>query len=68
MIEWVSVFSSDIRKIGYDSSINILYIDFKDSDPYHTYCSVPQNLFHQFVSASSVGHFYRQYIKDKFDC
>ena len=68
MIEWFTVFSSEIRKIGYDSTKNRMYIDFKDSDSHHTYCSVPQDLFHQFVSASSVEHFYHQYIKDQYDC
>jgi len=68
MVEWVSVLSSAIRQIGYDSTVNRMYIDFEDSDPYYTYCDVPQNLFHQFVSASSVGHFYQQYIKDKYTC
>jgi len=67
MIEWVSVFSSEIRKIGYDSTVKKMYIDFEDSEPYYTYSDVPQNLYHQFVSASSVGHFYHQYIKDKFE-
>ena len=68
MIEQVSVFSSYIRKIAYDSTTNKLYIDFADNEPYCTYCSVSQNLYHQFVSASSVGHFYRQYIEGKYDC
>jgi len=68
MIEWVTVFSSAIRRIGYDSSIKEMYIDFADSDPYQTYCNVSQDLFYQFVSASSVEHFYDHYIKDQYDC
>ena len=68
MIEWVSVFSSDIRKIAFDSNANEQYMDFADDEPYCTYCNVSQNLYHQFVSASSVGHFYNQYIKGQYDC
>ena len=30
MIEWITVFSNDIQKIGYDSTTNKLHIDFKD--------------------------------------
>ena len=40
MTKWVSVSSSAIRKIGYDSSINRMYIDFDDSDPVYTFCNV----------------------------
>lgn len=69
MIEWVSVFTSDIQKIGYDSTTNELHINFKDgNDTYSTYCNVPRDLYYQFVSASSVVHFYNQSIKDKYDC
>ena len=49
MIEWVSVFSSGIRKIAYDSTVNKLYIDFKDSEPYCTYCNVSKNLYQQYI-------------------
>jgi len=48
MVKWVSVNSTAIRKVGYDSSIRKLYIDFEDSDPYYTYCGVPQHVFEQF--------------------
>jgi len=68
MVEWVSVRSTAIRKVGYDSNTNMMYIDFEDSDPYYTYCGVPENIFRQFVSASSVGRYYHQYIKDQYDC
>jgi len=68
MVKWVSVNSTAIRKVGYDSSTRKLHIDFEDSDPYYTYCSVPQHVFEQFVSASSVGRFYHQHIKDQYDC
>ncbi|MAM58712.1 MAG: KTSC domain-containing protein [Salinicola sp.] len=68
MTEWVNVRSSAIRKIGYDTDTNRMYIDFEDSNPVYTYCSVPEELFCEFVSARSVGGFYHQYIKDKYDC
>jgi hypothetical protein len=68
MINWVSVRSSAIRKIGYDSSTNRMYIDFEDSDPYYTYCRVPDNVFKDFINATSVGRYYHAYIKDRYDC
>ncbi|MDC0429998.1 KTSC domain-containing protein [Candidatus Thioglobus sp.] len=69
MIEWITVFSNDIQKIGYDSTTNKLHIDFKDgTDTHSTYCNVPKDLYYQFVSASSVVFFYNQFIKDKYAC
>lgn len=68
MIEWINVRSSAIRKIGYDSSISCMYIDFENSDPHYTYCRVPEKIFKSFVSARSVGGYYHQYIRDRYDC
>lgn len=68
MIEWINIRSTAIRKIGYDSSINNMYIDFEDSDPHYTFCGVPELVFQDFISASSVGGYYHQHIKDKYDC
>lgn len=68
MIKWKNVSSSAIRKVGYESSTNKMYIDFEDSDPYYTYCRVPESVFQDFISANSVGGYYHQHIKDKYDC
>ncbi len=68
MTEWINVRSSAIRKIGYDADTNRMYIDFEDSDPYYTYCRVPESIFRSFVAARSVGSFYHQNIKDRYDC
>lgn len=68
MIDWVSVRSSAIRKIGYDASTSLMYIDFEDSDPYYTFYRVPEYVFREFISARSVGRYYHQYIKDRYSC
>lgn len=68
MIDWVNVRSSAIRKIGYDASTNRMYIEFEDSDPYYTFCRVPEQIFREFTNARSVGRHYQQYIKDRYDC
>ncbi|MFA1560056.1 KTSC domain-containing protein [Aliivibrio fischeri] len=68
MTEWVSVSSTAIRRIGYDAESMRMYIDFKDSDPVYTFCRVPENVFREFISARSVGRYYHQYIKDRYDC
>lgn len=68
MTEWVNVNSTAIRKIGYDASTMQMYIDFEDSAPNYTFCRVPQRVFNEFIRASSVGSYYHQYIKDRYDC
>lgn len=68
MIDWVNVRSSAIRKIGYDASTSRMYIDFEDSDPYYTFCRVPEHVFREFINARSVGRHYHQCIKDRYDC
>ena len=68
MIYWVNVRSSAIRKIGYEASTSRMYIDFEDSDPYYTFCRVPEHVFREFINARSVGRHYHQYIKDRYDC
>ena len=68
MVKWENVRSSAIRKIGYDSATMRMYIDFEDSEPIYTFCRVPEDVFNSFVSSSSVGRYYHQYIKDQFDC
>lgn len=68
MIEWMNVSSSAIRKIGYDSSSNTMYIDFEDSAPFYPFCNVPRHVFEEFVKARSIGSYYHRYIKDRYSC
>lgn len=68
MTEWVNVRSTAIRRIGYNSDSMRMYIDFEDSDPVYTFCRVPERVFTEFVNARSVGQYYHQYIKDRYDC
>lgn len=68
MIEWVNVNSTAIRRIGYDALTMQMYIDFEDSAPYYTFCEVPEGVVRKFASASSVGKYYHQYIKDRYSC
>jgi hypothetical protein len=68
MTEWIRVRSSAIRKIGYDTDTFRMYIDFEDSDPYYTYCRVPETVFREFANARSVGSYYHRHVKDKYDC
>lgn len=68
MTEWVNVNSTAIRKIGYEATTMMLYIDFENGDPVYTFCGVPEDVFRNFINSPSKGQFYHQRIKDKFDC
>ena len=58
----VSVSSSNIRSIGYDSQSAILEVEFISSDVYQ-YFDVPEYLYQQFLHASSHGQFLNDHIR-----
>ncbi len=68
MVEWVHVRSEAIRRVGYESGTQRMYIDFHDSTPQYTFCRVPERVFRDFVGAGSVGSYYHRYIKDRYQC
>lgn len=63
----ISVNSSAIDAIGYDSKTQQMKIKFKDSGTY-TFCGVPQSIFDNFLDANSKGQYYHKYIRDKYNC
>ncbi|MDN3523082.1 KTSC domain-containing protein [Halomonas ramblicola] len=68
MVEWVSVRSRAITEVGYDTETSKMFIDFEDSHPVYTFCGVPEAVFREFVNSGSVGRYYHQYIKDRYQC
>lgn len=66
-MKMIPVSSSAITHIGYDKDTKQMKITFKQSKTYD-YCNVPESVFESFLSASSVGKYYDQYIKDKYNC
>lgn len=68
MIEWVHVKSSAIRSIGYEVVTMRMYIDFENSEPIYTFCRVPERVYTEFTKAHSVGQYYHQHIKGRYDC
>lgn len=63
MIEWGSVSSKAIRKIGYDATSSRIFIDFEDSYPIYMFRGVSEPVFRDFIHSGSVGRYYHQYIK-----
>ena len=58
----ISVNSSNIRSIGYDSQMAILEVEFTSGDIYQ-YFNVPEYLFQQFLHSSSHGEFLNDHIR-----
>ncbi len=59
------VTSSDIRSIGYDSSTQILEIEFNSGGTYQ-YFNVPYSVYAALMNAGSHGEFFHAYIKDRY--
>jgi len=57
--------SSNITRIGYDMSSQILGVEFKTGSVYHYY-DVPEPVFEQMKAAGSKGQFLAQSIKGTY--
>jgi hypothetical protein len=64
-MEMQFVDSSNIERIGYDHNSNTLRIEFKSSRTYD-YSNVPENVFNELKSASSVGSYHAKNIKNSY--
>ncbi len=61
-----NVESSMILSIGYESSTSTLEIEFKNGGSIWQYFSVPETLFHELISATSIGKFFLANIKNQY--
>ncbi len=59
------VSSSNIVSIGYDSTSQVLEVEFKDSSVYE-YFGVPASVYDGLMHASSKGSFLAQRIKGRY--
>lgn len=62
-MERVSVSSSNIASVGYDESSQTLEVEFNSGSIYEYY-SVPAYVFQEMTSASSVGGYFAQRVKN----
>lgn len=65
-MERLSVSSSEIAIVGYDSKKSLLEIVFRRGGVYR-YRGVPENLHQELIQAPSIGTFFSQRIKEAFD-
>ena len=63
-MDMLHVESSFIEFIGYEDGI--LAVEFKNGKKFE-YAEVPEEIFAEFLEAPSIGKFYIDVIKDKFD-
>ena len=63
MIDWVYVNSQKISRIGYNSKILTMYIDFQGSNLDTPYTGVSEALFKSFCNAKDIDLYFDQYIK-----
>jgi hypothetical protein len=61
-MEYLSVSSSNVAAVGYESDTSTLGVRFLDGSEYH-YFGVPQEVFEGLRSASSVGSYLNEYVK-----
>ncbi len=66
-MEMQFVDSSNIERIGYDSNSSTLRVEFKSNRTYD-YFNVPENVFNELRSASSVGSYHAKNIKNNYSC
>jgi KTSC domain len=64
-MERVTVSSSNIASVGYDSASETLEIEFKNGLIYH-YFNVPEIMHEQLMAASSLGSFFNANIRNVY--
>jgi hypothetical protein len=61
----VSVSSSNVDSVGYDSDSQILEVEFNSGDIYQ-YSDVPEYIYDDLLSAGSVGQYLNQNVKNSY--
>lgn len=61
------VSSSNIASVGYDEASQTLEIEFNSGGIYEYY-DVPEYVYQELISASSVGRYFIQAIKNTYNC
>jgi len=64
-MERIPIRSTNLRSVGYDSTNQILEIEFIDGGIYQ-YRGVPHSVYNALMTAVSHGEYFHAYIKDVF--
>ena len=66
-MERVSVSSSNIASVGYDVSSQALEVEFLNGSVYEYY-NVPEQVYQELISATTVGGYFNQRVKKLYEC
>jgi hypothetical protein len=58
--------SSMVKRLCYDAKDKYVVVNL--SGTYYHYCEVPKNIVSDWLRAESMGRYYNQYIKGRYDC
>ena len=67
MFEMIPVTSSNIKSVGYDAELSILYVQFHGGKLY-AYKGVSKEVYDEFLNAESIGKYFMSQIKGAYDC
>lgn len=66
-MEMIPVRSTAISAVGYDAASRRMSIRFRNGGTY-TFCNVPENIFNGLLDARSIGRYYDDNIRDRYQC
>ncbi|MFT3800968.1 MAG: KTSC domain-containing protein [Burkholderiaceae bacterium] len=64
----IQVHSSAIAAVGYDAVSRRMKITFAQGNTSYDFCGVPRRVFDEFLRAASMGGYYNDHIKDRYQC
>lgn len=64
-MNWIPVDSSNLNAVSYDSTSSTLFVKFNSGGTYEYY-DVPENVYQDLMSASSLGSFLASRIKGNY--
>lgn len=60
--------SSAISGVAYDETRWLLRIRFTSGPEIYEFCGVPPHVYEGFIRAPSMGRYYDQHIRDRYQC
>jgi hypothetical protein len=64
-VEMIPVVSSNVGKVGYDASAQVLHVQYLNNRTY-VYSDVPEAVFQELLSAPSTGSFLNRVVKGTY--
>ena len=59
--------SSALSKVGYDSTYEVLKVQFKNSGEYYIYYDVPKSVYQDLLGADSIGSFFYYNVRMEYE-